>query len=172
MCHTPLTPPSENAYMPHVLIVEDDHDIATVLQHDLQHAGYHTTHADSVMQGLTLAREHNPGLVLLTVPDGTGRDVLLHLKSTTGERTIVLTARDAIDEKVELLNLGASDYIVKPYNLGELLTRVAVQLRVPVSDLLIIGDLFLSPSEQLVRYQGKELRFTPTEFDILTLKCV
>ncbi|WP_407543007.1 response regulator transcription factor (plasmid) [Deinococcus radiomollis] len=157
--------------MPHVLIIEDDLDIATVLQHDLQEAGYETAHAGSVMQGLTRAREHDPDLVVLdlNLPDGNGREVLVRLKSTTGVRVMVLTALDSIGEKVELLNLGANDYLVKPYNPDELLARVAVQLRVPVSDVFRIGDLELFPSKQLVTCHGKELRLGPTEFDILAL---
>lgn len=157
--------------MPHVLIVEDNPDIATVLQHDLQEAGYGTSHADSVMQGLTLARTHPPDLVILdlNLPDGNGREVLVRLKSTTGVRVMVLTALDTIGEKVELLNLGANDYLVKPYNLDELLARVAVQLRTPLADVFSIGDLELFPLKRLVTCNGKELRFGPTEFEILTL---
>jgi two-component system copper resistance phosphate regulon response regulator CusR len=157
--------------MPSILIIEDDPDLATVLQHDLQDAGHEISHASSVMQGLTHARSHPPDLVILdlNLPDGNGRDVLTRLKSTTGVRVMILTAHDSISKKVELLNLGANDYLVKPYNLDELLARVAVQLRVPASDVLRIGDLELSPSKQRVTCNGAELRFGPTEFEILAL---
>ncbi|WP_407543026.1 response regulator transcription factor (plasmid) [Deinococcus radiomollis] len=156
---------------PLVLIVEGDSDIATVLQHDLQAAGYQTAHASSVMQGLTQAREHNPDLVLLelNLPDGNGREILARLKSTTAVRVIVLTANDSIGEKVELLDLGADDYIVKPYSVGELLARVAVQLRAPPSGVLSFRDLELSHSERLVTWNHMKLDFGPTEFKILAL---
>lgn len=157
--------------MPSILIVEDDPDIATILQYDLQMAGYQTSHADSVIQGLILARTHPPDLVILdlNLPDGNGREVLARLKSTTGVRVMIFTAHDSIGEKVELLNLGANDYLVKPYNHDELLARVAVQLRVPPVDVLSVGDLKLFPSKRLVTCNGKELRFGHTEFEILAL---
>ena len=155
--------------MPHVLIIEDDPDIATVLRHDLQSAGYRTSHANSVVQGLTYAREHIPDLVLLdlNLPDGNGRDVLIRLKRTTDVRVMVLSAHDSIDEKVELLHLGANDYVVKPYDFEELLARVAVQLRIFPSDVVTVRDLELSPSKRLVTHKGEELHFAPREFDIL-----
>ena len=157
--------------MPNILIVEDDPDIATVLQHDLQTAGHQTSHANSVMQALTFAREQAFDLVLLdlNLPDGNGREVLVRLKRTTGVRVMVLTAHDSIGEKVELLNLGANDYVVKPYSPNELLARVAVQLRIHPSDVLSIGDLELSPSKRLVTLNGIKLNFGPTEFEILAL---
>ena len=156
---------------PLVLIVEGDSDIATVLQHDLQAAGYQTAHASSVMQGLTRAREHNPDLVLLelNLPDGNGREVLVRLQRTIRVRVIVLTANNSISEKVELLDLGANDYVVKPYNPDELIARVAVQLRVPFSDVLSFRDLDLSLSERLVTWNGMKLDFGPTEYAILAL---
>ena len=156
---------------PLVLIVEGDADIASDLQHDLQEAGYQTSHANSVMQGLTRAREHNPDLVLLelNLPDGNGREVLVRLQRTIRVRVIVLTANNSISEKVELLDLGANDYVVKPYNPDELIARVAVQLRVPFSDVLSFRDLDLSLSERLVTWNGMKLDFGPTEYAILAL---
>ncbi|WP_407543025.1 response regulator transcription factor (plasmid) [Deinococcus radiomollis] len=155
--------------MPYVLIIEDDPDIAAVLQHDLQSVGYRTSHADSVTQGLTCIREHAPDLILLdlNLPDGNGRDILIRLKRTTDIRVMVLTAHDAIHEKVELLNLGANDYVVKPYDFDELLARVAVQLRILPTDAITVRDLELSPSKRLATHKGRELKLAPKEFDIL-----
>ena len=157
--------------MAHVLIVEDDPDIAAVLQHDLQDAGYQTSHADSVLQSLTHASTHPLDLVILdlNLPDGNGREVLTRLKSTTGVRVMVLTAHDSVGEKVELLNLGANDYLIKPYNLDELLARVSVQLRPPVSDVVKIGDFEFSSSKRLVTCKGRKLMLGHTEFEILVV---
>jgi two-component system copper resistance phosphate regulon response regulator CusR len=155
--------------MPHVLIIEDDPDIAHLLQLDLLDAGYHTTTATSVLQGLTTAREHTPDLILLDLglPDGDGRNVLTRLRINTTTPVIILTARDTTEEKVELLNLGANDYLPKPFDSRELLARIAVQLRVPTYDVLTLGTLELYPAKKLVTHDGLELRFSPKEFEIL-----
>ncbi|WP_407543006.1 response regulator transcription factor (plasmid) [Deinococcus radiomollis] len=168
---TPANSTLRTTPTPLVLIVDGDVDTATVLRRDLQAAGYETAHAGSVMQGLTLAREHDPDLVLLelNLPDGNGREVLARLKRTIGLRVIVLTANDSIGEKVELLDLGANDYVVKPYNPGELLARVAVQLRTPPSDTLCFREVELSLLKRLVTWKGIHVDCGPTELRILAL---
>ena len=155
--------------MPHILIIEDDPDIAYILQHDLQDAQYTTTHANSVMQGLTQARERMPDLVLLDLglPDGDGRNVLTRLRFGSNVPIIVLSARDATEEKVELLELGANDYLVKPFSLEELLARIAVQLRAEFTEVLAVGDVELYPGKKLLTYKGEEVRLSLREFDIL-----
>jgi two-component system copper resistance phosphate regulon response regulator CusR len=155
--------------MPHVLIIEDDLDIARLLQLDLLDAGYYTTHATSVVQGLTCAREHTPDLVLLDLglPDSDGRNVLTRLRTNTNTPVIILTARDTTEEKVELFTLGANDYLVKPFDFRELLARIAVQLRIPTFDILTLGSVELHPAKKLVTHNGQELRFSPKEFEIL-----
>ncbi|GGR32920.1 response regulator transcription factor [Deinococcus ruber] len=155
----------------HVLIIDDDDDIARLLQLDLQDAGYHTSRADSVVKGLILAREHAPDLLLLDLglPDGDGRDVLTRLRKNSQVPIIVLTARDVIEEKVELLTLGADDYVVKPFQLQELLARIAVQFRQEVEASLQVSGLEVRLQQRLVLYGGQELPLTPTEFELLAL---
>lgn len=154
-----------------ILVIEDDADIAALLREDLQDAGYVAEVAPSVMGGLVQAREWAPDLVLLDLglPDGDGREVLLRLRKNSEVAVIVLTARDAVDEKVELLALGADDYVVKPFHLGELLARVAVQLRQHTAQSLSLGDLEVFPDRRLVLYKGQELRLSPKEFELLAL---
>ena len=154
--------------MPSILIVEDDPDTANILQHDLRAAGYLTTHASTFMQGLIHIREATPDLILLdlNLPDGNGSDFLARLKGTD-VRIVILTGHDNVHAKIELLNLGASDYIVKPYHQTELLVRIAVQLRVPHFDIVTVRDLRLHSKTRIVTYRGQELHFSPKEFDIL-----
>lgn len=154
-----------------ILIVEDDLDIANVLQMDLSDAGYAVDHANTAMNGLIRAREDQPDLILLDLglPDFDGGDVVQRLRKNSAVPIIVLTARDTVDEKVRLLGLGADDYLIKPFHPDELLARVKVQLRQRSSESLSMGDLTLDPHKRLVTYKGAELRLSPKEFDILAL---
>jgi len=154
-----------------ILLIEDDTDIAVTLQHDLEDAGYRVQRAESVMSGLTMAREEHPELILLdlSLPDGDGRDVLTRIRRDSELPILVLTARDIVGEKVELLTLGADDYIVKPFDIAELLARIAVQFRQETSETLTVGELELNPSRRLVLYRGKELPFSAKEFALLSL---
>ena len=154
--------------MPSILIVDGDSSTANILQHELQAAGHHTTYASSLKQGITHVREDVPDLVLLdlTLPDGSGKDLLARLKGT-GVRVVILTACDDVYTKVELLNLGASDYIIKPYHPAELLARIAVRLRAPHFDVITVRDIQLASTARIVTYQGQELHFSRKEFDVL-----
>lgn len=156
---------------PHLLIIEDDVDIAKLLEQDLADAGYQVSTAGSVMQGLTLTRELSPDLILLDLglPDGDGRQVLKRIRLGSAVPIIVLTARDQVGEKVELLELGADDYLVKPFVLAELLARIAVQFRKDYSEVLAVQDLELHPDKRRVTYRGQELALSPKEFELLAL---
>jgi two-component system, OmpR family, copper resistance phosphate regulon response regulator CusR len=157
---------------PHdLLVIEDNPNIATLLQHDLMDAGYTVRVADSVMQGLIQCREQLPDLLLLDLglPDGHGRDVLTRLRASHDVPVIVLTALDAVEQKVELLELGADDYVVKPYLLPELLARIGVQLRQSTPNVLTVGGLEVFPDQRLAVYQDKELPLSPKEFELLAM---
>lgn len=156
---------------PHILIIDDDDEIARLLQLDLQDAGYHTSRADSVIKGLIMAREHTPDLVLLDLglPDGDGRDILTRLRKHSQVPVIVLTARDVIEDKVALLMLGADDYVVKPFQLPELLARIAVQFRQDVGGHLQVNGLEVRLEQRRALYGGQDLALTPTEFELLAL---
>ncbi|WP_407572950.1 response regulator transcription factor [Deinococcus altitudinis] len=155
----------------HLLVIEDDPDISKLLEHDLSDAGYQVSLAGSVMQGLTLTRELSPDLILLDLglPDGDGRQVLKRVRLNDTVPIIVLTARDQVDEKVQLLELGADDYLVKPFAPAELLARIAVQFRKDFGEVLALGDLELHQSRHLVTVKGQELRLSPKEFELLAL---
>jgi len=155
----------------HLLIIEDDPDIATLLQLDLQDAGYRVSHASSVMSGLIRIREDAPDLVLLDLglPDGKGHDVLKRVRQHSVLPVIILTAQGELSSKVELLNLGADDYLIKPFNPGELLARIAVQLKRFTSDVRKFGALEISTAQRLVKYAGKTVPLSSTEFQLMHL---
>jgi two-component system copper resistance phosphate regulon response regulator CusR len=155
----------------HLLLIEDDQDIADVTKEELETDGHHVTVAGTVMQGLLLAQEHRPDLIItdLGLPDGDGRDVVIRVCQATAVPVIVLTARDDVSEKVALLALGANDYLVKPVSPRELLVRVAVQLRERGTDLLTFGDLAVSLSRRQATWQGADLQLSARELDLLAL---
>jgi two-component system, OmpR family, copper resistance phosphate regulon response regulator CusR len=154
----------------HLLLIEDDPNLASITMEELEDGGYQVTVAGTVMQGLMHAREHQPDLIItdLGLPDGDGREVVTRLRRTLSLPIIVLTARDDVAEKVALLNLGADDYLVKPVSPRELLIRVWVQLR-QGDDTLIVGDLSVSSMKRLATWQGSDLRLSDRELSLLTL---
>jgi len=153
----------------HLLIIEDDPDIADLLQLDLQDAGYRVSHASSVISGLIKTREDAPDLVLLDLglPDGKGQDVLRRIRQHSPLPVIILTAQGDLSSKVDLLGLGADDYLVKPFSHKELLARIAVQLRRFSSDVVKFGALEISATQRLVWYRGKIIPLSSTEFQIV-----
>lgn len=154
-----------------LLVIEDDLDIASSLRYELELAGYTVRVAGSVIQGLTQAREQLPDLVLLDLglPDGDGRGVLSRLRVNSNVPVIVLTALDAVEDKVELLALGADDYVVKPFQIEELLARIGVQLRQDAPQVLAVAGLELYPDRRLAMYEGREVHFSPKEFELLSV---
>ncbi len=152
-----------------ILLIEDDPDIAHLLQTDLHEAGYEVRLAGSVMHGLTQARNHPPHLILtdLGLPDGDGREVVRRLRRTSQIPMVVLTARDDLRDKIDLLEAGANDYLVKPFDPRELLARVAVQLRQNYDQTVTAGALEVSEIHRQVWLAGVEVKLSSTEFDVL-----
>ncbi|MBZ9714519.1 response regulator transcription factor [Deinococcus multiflagellatus] len=153
-----------------ILIIEDNPDIAGLLTLDLQDEGYAVHHEATAITGLTAARATTPEVILLDLglPDLDGRHVLIRLRKFSAVPVIVLTARGSVEEKVELLTLGADDYLVKPYALAELLARIQVQLRHHRDTVIQLGALELNPLARQALYQGRDLRLTSKEFEILS----
>ena len=153
-----------------ILVIEDDLDIAHLLKLDLEGAGYRVSHAANTVDGLAQFRAGNPDLLLLDLglPDGLGHDVISQVRATGTVPIIVLTARGMTEEKVEVLELGANDYVTKPYVLNEMLARIAVQFRrvQPVAT-LACGELRLIPERSLAIYREAEIPLSNIEFKIL-----
>ncbi len=152
-----------------ILLIEDDPDIAQLLQADLQAAGYEVRLAGTVMQGLTQARAYPPHLIVtdLGLPDGDGREVVRRLRRTSQVPMVVLTARDDLRDKIDLLEAGANDYLVKPFDPREVLARIAVQLRQHYDQTITAGALEICAAQRQVWLAGREVDLTYTEFDVL-----
>ena len=168
-----------------ILVVEDEATISNFICRALASAGYRTLNARSGGEALTLFFSHRPGLVLLDLglPDMDGLEVLEQIRSDPGEETavIILTARDRESEKVKALDMGADDYIVKPFGVAEVLARIratlrhAQRLRSAQGDRrqrYEIGERVLDAERHQVLAAGQEVHLTQNEFKILELLCV
>ncbi len=160
---------------PAILIVEDEQNLSRVLQLELQYENYITEIADNGKVALRLMEKQAWDLVLLDImiPQLSGMEVLRRIRRTDDHTPIILlTARDEIHDKVSGLDLGANDYITKPFQIEELLARIRVHLRKPTlqktsSEQLIVGDLQLDLKGHEVRRSGQNIELTPREFDLL-----
>lgn len=158
-----------------VLFIDDEQPIRKLLGHILTTEGYTILEAASVKEGLAVASLDSPDVILLDLglPDGTGEDVLRKLREWTKAPIIVLTANKADDEKVKLLDLGADDYLVKPFHAPELLARIRVALRHLQKDsanpVITLGDLSIDLSGHLVKVKGLEIKLTSKEYEFLKI---
>lgn len=158
--------------MKQILIVDDDVHIGNMLEETLQREGYGVARAYSGTEALLLLSGRRPDLVLLDLmlPGMSGEELLPRI---AGIPVIVVSAKVDVQDKVNLLLGGAADYLTKPFDVKELLARIAVQLRRAESSdggaELTLGDLALDPASQIVRAGGQPVKLTRTEFAILKL---
>lgn len=163
-----------------VLLVEDEQSIAEPFAQALIRNGFQPTIARTAAEALRLGREQRPDIVLLdlTLPDGDGRDVCRELRRGSNVPIIMLTARGTVTDRVVGLELGADDYIVKPFATGEVISRIRAVLRrarVPAEAVedaaepaeLTVGDLRLDLSARRAWLAGRELDLTRKEHDLL-----
>lgn len=160
--------------MPLILIVDDDMAIRRLMRGALERAGYGVAEAANACSALTQARHERCELVLLDLglPDRDGLELVPLLKSMH-RSVIVLTARDMTTEKVAALDLGADDYVVKPFDTEELLARIRTTLRhrndqPTVDGVLVTGALRIDVASHKVSFEGKEVRLTRKEFALLS----
>jgi heavy metal response regulator len=158
-----------------ILVVEDEPKVARYLERALRQQAYAVDVAHDGDEGALLAGEHEYDLIVLDVmlPGRDGFAVLRELRADghTG-RVLLLTARDAVADRVRGLDLGADDYLVKPFDLDEFLARVRVLLRRAGSDLparLRYADLELDPRTRAVRRAGRTIELTAKPFAVLDL---
>jgi two-component system response regulator MprA len=157
-----------------ILIIEDDEAIVRVLQRSLAYEGYNVDAAMDGEEGLSKARDVSPDLVILDwmLPGMDGLEVCQRLRAGGNVPILMLTAKDTLMDRVHGLDAGADDYMVKPFQLDELLARIRALLRRTQPDrvaLLTFADLTLDTSTRQAMRKGRVISLTAKEYDLLEL---
>lgn len=160
-----------------ILVVEDEEKIARLLQIELECEGYRVLIAGSGQQALEMYREEKPGLLLLDVmlPGFSGIELLRRIRVNDAYTPVLLlTAKSSVADKVSGLDLGANDYITKPFQIEEVLARVRAALRLAAArrteetgSWMKVDDLELNEVSREVVRDGRMIELTPREFDLL-----
>lgn len=159
-----------------ILIIEDDKSIQNLLKISLKANGYEYLVAENGLTGLSLFLCEHPNLILLDLglPDVDGLEVLKQIKGNGNTPVIVVSARGQEREKVQALDLGADDYITKPFNVGELMARIRAALRhykpkEPEKSTFQLADLKIDFSKRRVTVKQQEIHLTPLEYKMLVI---
>ncbi|MBQ3278318.1 MAG: response regulator transcription factor [Clostridia bacterium] len=165
--------------MPHILIIEDEKKIARFLELELKHEGYTVSVANDGRTGLDTALNENPDLLILDLmlPELSGIEVCRRLRHTSDLPIIMLTAKDDVSDKVMGLDMGADDYMTKPFAIEELLARIRVALKkhrageakeqAPANRNIQEGPIILNPDSWQVTVCGQPVTLTRKEFETL-----
>jgi len=159
-----------------VLVIEDEAPIRCFLRAFLESQGFRFLEADSGEEGLGLAASHRPDVILLDLglPGMDGLDVIGRIRQWTTTPILVISARGKEQDKIEALDAGADDYLIKPFSVGELAARMRVALRHAVvggrdrpEPVFRVGVLSVDLASRRVRLAGAEVHLTPIEFKLL-----
>lgn len=163
-----------SAVRPRVLVIDDEPQIHRFLSPALDAAGYEPKRADSGQEGLRGIALWSPDTVVLDLglPDMDGKDVLLRAREFYAGPIIILSARDREAEKIAALDLGANDYIEKPFGIGELLARIRAGLRQGSDRMtpkgpIMVGQVVIDMERRLVTRNREAVKLTPKEYDLL-----
>ncbi len=158
---------------PLILMVEDDPQIRRFLRATLDAEGYRFQEATTAAEGLTQAASHQPDLILLDLglPDRDGLDVIRGVREWSHVPILILSARGQEADKIAALDLGADDYVAKPFTVGELLARIRAALRRSLSpaaaEVVCFGRVEVDPEKRIVKVDGAEVHLTPNEYKLL-----
>lgn len=159
-----------------ILVVDDEPQIQRFLKPSLSAAGYDVIAAVGGAEALRAAATQAPDVILLDLglPDMDGKDVIAELRKWTKVPIVVLSARDRESEKIAALDLGADDYINKPFGIGELMARLRTALRHSSKSAgeisrVVSGDLVVDIAAHSVTRAGKPVKLTPKEFELLAI---
>lgn len=163
-----------SAFRPRILVIDDEPQIHRFLQPALDAAGYEPVRAETAAAGLReLARKAPDAVILdLGLPDLDGKEALAKARAFYDGPILILSARDRETEKIDALDLGADDYVEKPFGVGELLARLRVALRHRAERqgspaVVTAGDLTVDLVRRLVTRGGQAVRLSPKEYDLL-----
>jgi len=157
-----------------ILIIEDDPAILKILQRGLSYEGYVVDIATDGRGGLNLSRDHHPDLVILDLmlPGMDGLEVCRRLRTGGNLPILMLTAKDTIQDRVQGLDAGADDYLVKPFNLDELLARIRALLRRTQTErqqVYKFADLTMDTASRQVTRGDRQVQLTAKEYELLEL---
>lgn len=169
---------SNNKYK--ILVIEDEANIRSFVQAVLEAGGYHVLTAATGSQGEIMFFSHVPDMVILDLglPDRDGLEFIRTIRRESSTPILVLSARSMESDKVTALDLGANDYMTKPFGTAELVARVRAALRTRLlttegsltfGSVYQIGDLVIDCERRIITIAGNEVKLTQTEFNILTL---
>jgi len=159
-----------------ILVVDDKANIRTLVREYLTEQGYRVVISDNGRNALYTARQEKPDLILLDImmPEMDGYEFIRRFRMESGTPIILLTAKLEESDKVIGLELGADDYITKPFGMREMAARIKTVLRragstAPPGRVLRVADITLDQEEHSVTVAGREVRLTPSEFDLLSI---
>jgi two-component system KDP operon response regulator KdpE len=163
-----------SAYKPRILVIDDEPQMHRFLGPALNAAGFEAMRADDGASGLRAIASGSPDAVVLDLglPDMDGKDLLRAARAFYAGPVIVLSARERESEKIDTLDLGADDYVQKPFGVGEFLARLRVALRhklerVGAEAVVLAGDLEIDLVRRLVSRAGEPVRLSPKEYELL-----
>ena len=158
-----------------ILVVDDESSILQTLRFNLERSGYQVSTAGDGRSALALVASERPDLVILDImlPVLDGIETCKEIRRSSNVPIIMLTAKDQEIDKVLALELGADDYVTKPFALGEFMARIKARLRRSESqsddrdETIVAGEIMLDPSRQLLMVRGREVPLAPKEFALL-----
>ena len=159
---------------PFILILEDDPQIRRFLRATLTAEGYVYQEAVTAAEGLTQVNAERPDLILLDLglPDRDGLELIRCVRESSQVPIVVLSARGEENDKIAALDLGADDYVAKPFGVGELLARIRAALRrsaavTPAGAVLRFGRIEIDLDKRVIKVDGEEVHLTPNEYRLL-----
>ncbi|MBK8699060.1 MAG: response regulator [Saprospiraceae bacterium] len=158
-----------------ILIIDDEPQIRKLLQINLESNGYKVWQAENGLEGITMAANHPPELILLDIglPDKSGHEVLKELRMWYGKAIIILSVLDNEDDVVQALDNGATDYLTKPFRTAELLARIRASIRRNETTELRskdeFDDLSIDYAARVILKNNEPVKLTATEFNLLAL---
>ncbi|WP_313343757.1 response regulator transcription factor [Sedimentibacter sp.] len=160
--------------MKNILLIEDDERVSEVVKAYLEREGYNVFLTDRGLEGIEINRKNDIDLIILDLmlPDISGEEVCKLIRQCSDVHIFMLTAKGSLTEKIDGLNIGADEYLVKPFSPRELTARVNALFRrlnknKMSENIYDDGNLSINYEKRTVRLKGKEIAFTPNEFNIL-----